>query len=518
MNEERKYSDNNIFANNGVDDNNQNNITPNNESLQINQSILESTTSLPNQEPNNDINQNITNDLIFDTSPSVNNTIGQQLDTINNSENNKSLNSQDLNSKPLENLPPTNQPNTNNNYNFESEKKPKKNNILPITIIAVILIIIGGVIVCKALPMFQNKFKVMINETFKYLNSNIKDNENVTGNMTLKMTSTSNVPELKNLEKIGFSANYAIDYKNKLLNLNIKSNFFNDSLLNASIYGQSKTIYTTLDELYDKTIEMPLGEDYDKIFTQNDNQKELKIVLKSINKALNNALKENYFTKGKDTVNGKKVDTTILTINKDNYQTIKEDIINTLLKDKNFLESTAKISDMSTNEIEDSLKKVLDEKEKIAEEIKLTIYTKGTNFVKFEAKSSDTNISITGSKDQYEYTLNNGEVNITGTFKINTNKDETSTSLTMEYNEVLIELDTTSKKGANITKKDISNTINYEEMTTEDLTGIFFNLMKNKGLTKFMEDFNLNNSTLEDDYDDDWSLNDDDSPFTNGNL
>lgn len=465
MNEERKYSNNNIFANNG-------------------------------QQP-------------------VNGPLESQP--------NRLISSQNLNSQPIENLPPTNQqtsqPTNNNNYDFGPEKK-KKNNILPIAIIAVVIFVIGGLIAYKVLPMFQNKFKVMINETFKYLDSNIKDNENVTGNMTLKMTTTSDVPELKNLEKISFSANYAVDYKNKLLNLDIKSSYDNEPLLNASIYGQSKALYATLDELYDKTIEMPLTEEYDKIFTQTTNQKEQKIVLKSINKALNNALKENYFTKGKDTVNGNKVDTTTLTVNKDNYQTIKEDLINALLKDKSFLESAAKISDMTTSEIEEKLKETRDEKEEITGEIKLTVYTKQTTFVKFEVKGEGATISITDTKNNYEYIINNGEESITGTIKITTNKDETSTNLTMKYSDVLIEITSSAKKGANITQKDIANAINYEEIPDSDLTKILLNLIQSKGLTKFMEDFNLNSNTLEDDYnyDNNWSLNDDDWLFTNSNL
>lgn len=553
MNEERKYSNNNIFANNGVDDNNQNNIAPNDSPTQINSSLPESNISSEEPQnitnnplntepqpsnsninqpiPENDINQP-SQDLNSNTDTNLNNNTISNIDnsaniqpqntvndpTPNQPLNNQTLSSQDLNSQPIENLPPTNQTTNNNNYNFEPEKK-KKNNILPIAIIAVVLIAIVGLIAYKTLPLFQNKFKVMINETFKYLESNISDNENVTGSMTLKMKSNSTEPELKNLEKINFSADYAVDYKNKLLNIDIKSSYDNETLLNASIYGQSKSIYATLEELYDKAIEIPLAEEYDKMFTQVANQKEQKIVLKSLNKALNNSLKENYFTKGKDTVNGNKVDTTTLTINKDNYQTIKEDLINTLLKDKSFLESSAKISDMTTSEIEQNLKDTRDKKEEITGEIKLTVYTKGTTFVKIEAKSEDATISITDNKDQYEYLINNGEESVTGTIKTTGNKEEASINFTMKYNDVTIEITSSAKKGANITQKDTSNTINYAEIPESDLTGILLNLMQSKGLTKFIEDFNLNSSTLEDDYDyDDWSLNDDSWSFTNSNL
>lgn len=504
MNEERKYSNNNIFANNGVNANNQNNITPNNEpnqastsinNLSTNQSIQGNTNNLSSQNLASGINQNTTNNLNVNANSNINTTA-----------NNQRLSSQALNSQPDNNLPPIPPTNNPNNSSFEPEKKKKKNNILPIAIIAIVLIAIGGLIAYKTLPMFQNKFKVMINETFKYLSSNIKEAENTTGSMTLQIKSNSSEPELKNLEKLKLSADYAVDIKNKQMNIDIKSSYDNEPLLNASLYSKSPSMYISLEDLYSKIIEIPLGEEYDQIFNQENNQKEEKQILKSINKALDSSLKESYFTKAKDTVNNEKVDATTLTLNNDNYKKIKEDFINTLLKDKAFLKNSAKLSDKEVSDIETTLKETLDEEEALLTEIKLTVYTKGTNLRKIEIISEDTNISIISNKDQYDYTVKVGEDSITGVLKTTTTKTETTANLTMTYEDVTFEINTTSKKGAGIKAKDTSNSINYEELTEEDTQEIALNLLQSKGLLKFLEDLGLGSSTYDDT--DDWSLDD----------
>ena len=189
---------------------------------------------------------------------------------------------------------------------------------------------------------------------------------------------------------------------------------------NFEPYFSGHTIrYNDLEELYDKYIKMEL-EEYDSVFERID-EKNTKIVINSIRKALKDSLKDEYFTKTTDTVNNEKVDKTTLVLNKTNCENIKKDFINALLADEEFLNSASTLSEQEVSEIKNSLTDTLEEKlDESYEPIDISIYTNNTEFVKFEIIDANNNITVVKNEENYDYEVKlEDEEPIKGTVTLN---------------------------------------------------------------------------------------------------
>lgn len=398
---------------------------------------------------------------------------------------------------------------TGSNLNDYQQPKSKNKNVGVLVAILIILVIaLVGLLATHHFANSQNAFKVLIDKGFNYLEEIYTESTSATGTFLLKVngnsSDTSSNDVFKILNKVDISGTYGIDYNNKIMSLDIKSNYDNKKLINANIYTEAGNGYIYLEELYDKYIKMEI-EDYDSIF-ESISKEDYKKIIKGVNNALNDALKDEYFTKTTATVNNKKVDKTTLVLNKTNSEKINKDFINSLLEDEEFLNSVSKVSKEEVTDIKETLKESLEtENDEEFTATDISIYTDNTKFVKFELSNDTTSITIIKNDETYDYEIKSEpEETIKGsiTIKLEENNVTCTVSASDETNENSFEISVTSSitYDTAVDKKDISNNINYEDITENEMTGIYTKIMNQEGLMNFITDIsNLSNSN--DDYD-----------------
>lgn len=398
---------------------------------------------------------------------------------------------------------------TNNFWgSYKEPKQTKKGTGVLVAILIILIVALVGVLALHQYAESQNVFKVLIDNGFNYLEGNIKDSKSVSGTFSLKIngsssdTSSNEIFEI--LNKVDLSGNYGIDYENKILSMDIKSNYDSKKLINANIYAEDSVGYIYLEDLYDKYIKTDL-EDYDSMF-ENNNQ-DIKVVITSIHKALNESLKDEYFTKTKETLDGKKVDKTTIILNKTNCENIKNDFINALLNDEEFINSFAKLSDNEATDVKEMLNDSLEEEIEDTEEITASIYTNNNQFVKFEISDETDVISITKNGDNYDYSIISEEYNYNGTVSVKEESNNTICIISLKddnNNSFEITLTSSAKYDVAIDKKDVSNSINYEKITDDEMQDIYTKIMKQDGLLDFANDISMIDDTdtyIDTDYD-----------------
>ena len=393
---------------------------------------------------------------------------------------------------------------TNTNYDevVTGDSKSSKNNRGKnklVVIVIIILLLLGalGVFIYYRVVNSKNIFKTLINDTYTYLESNMNTSDTVSGTFNLKVDGTSSDSSTNDmlgiLGNIELTGNYGIDYKNKIMNMDIDSKYEGNKLLDVNFYAENGNAYVELVDLYDKYIQMPI-EDYDSLFNSTSNVDDTKVVLKSVRDALNKSLKDEYFTKEKIDVDGVKTTKTTLKLDKENYNSIKKDVINELLNDNEFLDSASALSDTSVDDIKESLNDSLEEEE--FEGADVSIYTKGfdNEFVKFEIVGANDSFSVIQDGDTYNFEVTSNEnVIYDGSLKITENKYDVTCNFTIndkqENNSIKLDLSSSTKYDEKIDKLDVSNSVNYENMAEEDTNSIATKLLENETIMKLMEDF-----------------------------
>lgn len=426
--------------------------------------------------------------------------------------------------------------NASNNNQTPKLKKVKKNNTKTGALVVILIILILaliGVITIKVIYDSQNQFKVLVTNTFGYLENNIQNYSKSTGTFSLKLNVSSSDKDvnelLKVFDKFDLEGEYGVDFDNKLMFLDLKSKYDNDKLINCNLYIEDRMSYTYLEDIYDKQIKSDLGETKDLFNKTNIN--DYKVILNSVYNAVTKALKDDYFETSRVTMDGKKLTKTVLNINAKNYETINKDILNILLGDSNFLKSVSNVTSKTEDEIKKNIYDRLDAKFN-GNDSTITLYTNNYKFYKLECKSKDSLIEITKEgEDTYNYNIVSGSStttnyetsssdNISGTVKISkeNNNKVVSFSLTDENGfSYKMTLKTSVQYGKDVSKRNIESSINKEDLTDEDISNIYSNLLDQKGISNLLSEiykiygfsFNLDNDSYIDDSYIDSSYNDD---------
>lgn len=388
-----------------------------------------------------------------------------------------------------------------------SSKKKGSNKLVIIVIILLLLLLLAafGGVVYDRLVVSKNIFKMLIQNTFTYLEENVNNHDTVIGTFELKVGGTSSDHSTNSMldimSKLDLSGSYGIDYKNKIANLDVYTKYENEKLLNSSVYMEDNNGYIELKEIYDKYIQIPV-QDYNNLFSSNEKNDDYKVILRSVNKALTGSLKDEYFTKEKVVVRDVKTTKTTLNLSKKNYNLMKKDFIHALLNDNEFLKSSSSISDKSVDEVKKELNNYL--KEENFEGIDVSIYTKGfkNEFVQLEIVNSTDSIIIMDEKDSYRYqVMNNNKLMYDGSLKVDSGKDVVTCDFTVndkeENNTITFKMTSSVKYNEVIQKVNVSNSIGYEELTTDDINSISTKILDNKTFMRFVEDI----SSLSTDFD-----------------
>lgn len=374
-------------------------------------------------------------------------------------------------------------------------RKASRGNAAPIIIVILVIVALavlaffGG----KYYLSSKNSIKIFIDTSLNKLENNIAGSGTTSGDLTININGDTTSKEgkiFKILNNLDLNIIYDIDTKKNITDVNIKTNYYSDELVDANIYIEDGNIYLYLNELYSKYIKYNYKKD-----NSNSNKisnDDYKIIVSSIRTALNESLKEEYFTKSWTKVNGKSVNKVELLLDDKNIKIINENIINNLKNNNKFISSFRRI----TNKEETEVKKLLDnEVEKINNnkylDTKISLYTSITKFVMLEVSNKNVQATINSNDNGFVYKVADKENNNTynGTFKIDIKDDNiTYSNITKDDSSLEMNFSGTIKHNTKIEKKNVSNNILLEDITDREYKEILSKIFNNKAFKRISED------------------------------
>lgn len=374
-------------------------------------------------------------------------------------------------------------------------RKASRGNAAPIIIVILVIVALavlaffGG----KYYLSSKNSIKIFIDTSLNKLENNIASSGTTSGDLTININVDTTSKEgkiFKILNNLDLNIIYDIDTKENITDVNIKTNYYSDELVDANIYIEDGNIYLYLNELYSKYIKYNYKKD-----NSNSNKisnEDYKIIVSSIRTALNESLKEEYFTKSWTRVNGKSVNKVELLLDDKNIKIINENIINNLKNNNKFISSFRRI----TNKEETEVKKLLDnEVEKINNnkylDTKISLYTSITKFVMLEVSNKNVQATINSNDNGFVYKVADKENNNTynGTFKIDIKDDNiTYSNITKDDSSLEMNFSGTIKHNTKIEKKNVSNNILLEDITDREYKEILSKIFNNKAFKRISED------------------------------
>ena len=390
--------------------------------------------------------------------------------------------------------------------NFFTEKELKSANrgsIAPVVVVIFVIIALLGLAFFggKYYLASRNNIKIFMNDYFNELEENIGKNNSTSGSLSLNVNGDTTDKEkkiFKILNNLDFSMNYGIDTKENITNIDISTNYYGDKLININTYIEDNNIYLSSSDLYSKyiKIENKKEDNSEKKSMTND---DYKVIINSISTAVSESLKEEYFTKNWVKLDGKSVNKVELLLNNNNIKIINENIINNLKNNNNFIDSFGKLIGKKTMEVKELLDKEIKEvNSNEYSDIKISLYTKITKFVKLEITSGEDKIAVKSNDKGYSFEIVDSEDNNTynGTIKINNNSDSTTYNVNVkDSNNLEIKINNTINKTTKIEKKDVSNSVLLEDITEKEYEDIINKISNNKAFNKIYED--ISNSNIE---------------------
>lgn len=390
--------------------------------------------------------------------------------------------------------------------NFFTEKELRNANrgsIAPVIVVIFVIIALLGLAFFggKYYLASRNNIKIFMNNYFNELEDNIGKNNSTSGSLSLNVNGDTTDKEekiFKILNNLDFSMNYGIDTKENITNIDISTNYYGDKLININTYIEDNNIYLSSSDLYSKyiKIENKKEDNSEKKSMTND---DYKVIINSISTAVSESLKEEYFTKNWVKLDGKSVNKVELLLNNNNIKIINENIINNLKNNNNFIDSFGKLIGKKTMEVKELLDKEIKEvNSNEYSDIKISLYTKITKFVKLEITSGEDKIVVKSNDKGYSFEIVDSEDNNTynGTIKINNNSDSTTYNVNVkDSNNLEIKINNTINKTTKIEKKDVSNSILLEDITEKEYEDIINKISNNKAFNKIYED--ISNSNIE---------------------
>ena len=389
---------------------------------------------------------------------------------------------------------------------FFTEKEIRSANrgsVAPVVVVILVIIALLGLAFFggKYYLASRNNIKIFMNDYFDKLEGNIGKNSSTSGNLSLNVngdTTRNDGNIFKILNNLDFSMDYGIDTKENITNIDINTNYYGDNLINIGTYIEGNNVYLSLGDLYSKYIKLNNSKE-DNSEKKSMTNDDYKVIINSIGTAINESLKEEYFTKTWVKVDGKNVNKVELSLNNNNIKIINENIINNLKSNNDFIDSFGKLTGKKTMEVKELLDKEIKEvNNNEYSDIKISLYTKITKFVKLEITSGEDKIVVKSNDKGYSFEIVDSEDNNTynGTIEINNNSDSTTYNVNVkDSNNLEIKINNTINKTTKIEKKDVSNSDLLEDITEKEYEDIINKISNNKAFNKIYED--ISNSNIE---------------------
>ena len=386
----------------------------------------------------------------------------------------------------------------NNKRKYDDEMdisfiEPNKKPIGVIFIIVLLLLIASGIAYYYfVLDNPKTILSTAINNVLDKVNfEETKKNGTIDYNLNLNITSSNN--EIKDMLDIinQFKLSGTIGIDNNLNELNGIIKYKDKQLLNYNILvdnGDNPAMYTRLLDLYDKTIKLELEKE--NITDYDTNINDYKQIASSFKMVLNSSLENANYKKEYLKLNDEMVKKISLNID----ELFLTNIYNKLLQDSLFINSYAKINNMTNEEVSDLLNKDISESKDNNETLNIYLSILKNEFIKFEYINAEDNLTIIKDNDKYNFDLSESFTSVyQGFVKITqvNNKNDLTLSLSLIEKELNIEanIEYLVDESKKTNTMDINNSVNLEELTEEETNKIMENLFKNEAFNLFLEDY-----------------------------
>ena len=356
-----------------------------------------------------------------------------------------------------------------------------------ILVFIILIVAVGGYCFVSTKSKAKDVFTSTIDKAFEKITS--QDNlSSIAGDISIKTNLSSDDKSIEKMldivNNLDADIKYGIDYNTNNLNIVSKARYNQEELINISSYIENNELFINLNDIYNKTINIPIKKHNNyvsTIFNQND----MKIIAKQLNKAINNSLKDEYFIKKNTNIilndNDTKVTKNTLTLNNTNLDKIINSIKEELGNNDEFLGSLSQISNETKEEIKSRIASI--NNNYIEEIITISLYTKENKVIGLEiAKTFSTGLSLLilkNTETNYSYEIKNNVNSYKGNFEIK--KGDNSINLKISINGTIngtISIDINYDKNKYINefvKKDI---VKIENITDEERLEMFDNIQK----------------------------------------
>lgn len=317
----------------------------------------------------------------------------------------------------------------------------QKKNHNGLKIFAVILLFTGIAGIIYGLYMMQTP-RMIFQESYRYATKGFKNldlNQFQIGKdiKSNKISTTSNIKlEIDSSLGLGikeFNLGLILqeDKANKTGSYTFTSNVDGTKLLDGNIYQKDSKLYLTIQNIMDKYYYM--DQEFVSIFTQQE-EYDFEILIDIVIDNLKTQIKDSDFVKESTTIiiDGKEEKATKLSLNVTNELVHK--VTTSILMDIKFndeaLDLITKLSNMTKDEVIESLDEALKEEVENGDEVLLTynIYYKMDGIKKLELVNSEGTITYTANNNKYEIVIDNNDEN---TIRFLMEKDENKTDFTL---------------------------------------------------------------------------------------
>ena len=283
------------------------------------------------------------------------------------------------------------------------------------------------------------------------------------------------------LNKLILNIKYNNNEEYNLYTLNLG---YEDKVL-PSIKLQTKNndnkMYLLLEDIYDKTIELDLGNEEHKDISKidkDDIEKEFNNIYDILKEEIKTILENGEYSKKTEKLDKKIVRKYTINISKDTVT----NTFNDLLNNKDFITSCTKLTNQNEEKVTKEIKNIIND----LTDIDFSIYQEliNKNIIKYEITFDNEIITVLYSNNIYTITYKEDDkVIYTGTITIDENDSDTTTYFNTTYitdkENIKTNIVIKTSDTLNIELFDTTNSININDISDKDMNNILNNILNN---------------------------------------
>ena len=247
-------------------------------------------------------------------------------------------------------------------------------------------------------------------------------------------------------------------------------------------------IYLLLEDIYDKTIEIDLGNEEHKDISKidkDDIEKEFNNIYDILKEEIKNILEKGEYSKKIEKLDKKIVRKYTINISKNTLT----NAFNNLLNNKDFITSYTRITNQSEEKVTKEIKNIINN----LTDIDFSIYQEliNNNIIKYEVSFDNEIITMTYSNNMYTFTYKEDDkVIYTGTITIDRNDSNITTYFNTTYitdkENIKTNIVIKTSDTLNIELFDTTNSININDISDKEMNNILNNILNNDAVKSIL--------------------------------